>query len=235
MTDEPASLTEPWIAKHSAQYAYAYDKGGRLKRFFGVNGIPHAVLVDATGTVVWEGHPGMLQESDVEKHLSGALAKPVFEWPNASKGIAKSLVKGDLAGALAGARALSAADGGAEIVAQVSALIDARVALVEGWHTAGNFLDVLEQGGKLAKGLGDLEQASKVAARVAQVAANADAKPVIEAQKRIRKLRAKDPSKRKEIEGQIEDLEKLRDELRGTYAAEEAGRYIDQLRDKLSR
>lgn len=234
MTDEAASLTEPWIANHNAKYAYAYDKGGKLARWFGVSGIPHAILVDATGTVVWRGHPGGLDESTIEEHLSGTLTKPVFEWPNASKGVAKSLIKGDFAGALAGARALSEADGGPEIVAQVSALIDARVAQVEGWHKAGNFLDVLETGAPLAKGLGDLEQAPKVAALVAAVQADKAAKPVIDAQKRIRKVLAKDPSKRKEIEGLIADFEKLRDELRGTYAAEEAGRAIDQLRNRLS-
>jgi hypothetical protein len=49
---------------------------------------------------------------------------------------------------------------------------------------------------------------------------------VIEDRERIRKLRAKDPSKRNEIEGQL-------DELRGTYAADQAGQYFDQLRAKL--
>lgn len=91
---------------------------------------------------------------------------------------------------------------------------------------------MLERGGELAQGLGDLEHAAKVAARVAQVEADAGAKPVIEAQKRIRKMRAKAPSKRKEIEAQVEDLEKIQSEMRGTYAATEAGQYLDQLRAK---
>jgi hypothetical protein len=235
VTDESASLTEPWVAKHSASYAYAYDKGGKLKRWLGIGPIPHAVLIDATGTIVWRGHPGGLNVSMIEEHLAGTLSKPVYEWPNAAKGVARSLVKGDFAGALAGAKALSEADGGPEVVAQVSGLIDARVTQVEGWLKAGNFLDVLEGGGPLAKGLGDHEHAAKVAAMVAQVEADKQAKPVLEAQKRIRKLRAKDPSKRKEIEAQMEDLEKLRGDMRGTYAAEEAGAYLDQLRAKLAR
>jgi hypothetical protein len=232
VTEESDSLTEPWVAKHGASYAYAYDKGGKLKRFFGVNGIPHAVLIDATGTVVWSGHPVGLTEDMLTEHLGGTLAKPIFEWPSAAKGVAKALTKGDFAGALAGARALSDTDGGPEVVAQVSGLIDARAAQIESWHKAGNFLDVLERGGKLAKGLADHEHAAKVAALVAEVEADAQAKPVIEAQKRIRKMRAKDPSKRKEIEAQMEDLEKIRNDMRGTYAAEEAGAYLDQLRAK---
>jgi hypothetical protein len=235
VTDESASLTEPWIEKHSASYAYAYDKGGKLKRWFGVNGIPHAILVDATGTIVWTGHPGSLGEGDIEEHLAGTLAKPLFEWPAAAKGVARSLTKGDLAGALADARELSAEEGGADIVAQVQGLIEGRVARVEGWLAAGNYLDVVESGSELAKGLTGHELQAKVQELVAKVEANADAKPVVEAQKRIRKMRAKDPSKRNLIEGQIGDLEKIRDDLRGTYAAEEAAAYIDQLRGKLSR
>lgn len=228
-------MTEPWIAKHGAKYAYAYDKGAKVKRWFGVNGIPHAVLVDATGSVVWRGHPGELSESMLEEHLTGTLSKPIFEWPDAAQGVGKSLVKGEFAAALAAARTLSEADGGPEVVAQVSAVIDARVAQVEGWRKAGNVYDVLETGARLAQGLEGHEHAAKVAALVAEVEADKDAKPVLEAQKRIRKMRAKDPSKRKEIEGQMDDLEKIREEMRGTYAAEEAGAYLDQLRTKLAR
>ena len=235
MTDESASLTEPWIAKHEAAYPYAYDKGGKLKRWFGVSGIPHAVLVDATGTVVWRGHPATLRESEIEEHLAGTLARPLYEWPAAAKGVAKRLTKGDLGGALEDARALSEDDGGPAIAAQIQGLIDGRVAKVEGWLSAGNFLDVLEAGGDLAKGLGGHEAQAKVQGLVAQVEANKDAKSVVDAQKRIRKLRAKDPSKRKDIERQVEDLEKIRDEMRGTYAAEEAGAYLEQLREKLMR
>lgn len=235
MTDESASLTEPWIAKHEASYPYAYDKGGKLKRWFGVSGIPHAVLVDATGTVVWRGHPATLRESEIEEHLAGTLAKPLYEWPSAAKGVAKKLTKGDLAGALEDARALSEGDDGPAIATQIQGLIDGRVKQVEGWLAAGNYLDVVDAGADLAKGLKGHEAQAVVEGFVAQVDAKDDAKDVIDAQKRIRKLRSKDPSKRKDIERQMEDLEKIRDDMRGTYAAEEASAYLDQLREKLMR
>ena len=38
----------------------AYDPDARLHEYFGVHGIPHAILVDAAGTVVWRGHPARL-------------------------------------------------------------------------------------------------------------------------------------------------------------------------------
>src|SRR5262245_44923612 len=77
VTDEGESDTVKWIAAKKVKYAYAYDKGGKLKRFFGVQGIPHAVLVDATGTVVWDGHPASLDPATIEKALGGALPKPM--------------------------------------------------------------------------------------------------------------------------------------------------------------
>lgn len=228
-------MTEPWVEKHDAGYAYAYDKGGKLKRFFGVRGIPHAVLVDATGTVVWRGHPATLDGSTIEDHLSGTLAKPLYDWPSSAKGVAKQLTKGNLAGALADAKALSADDGGPEIAAQIQGLIDGRVAQVEGWLESGNYLDVVEGGADLAKGLKGHELQAKVEGLVAQVDTRDDAKDVINAQKKIRKMRRKDPSKRKDIERYIDDLSDLRKEMSGTYAADEASAYIDELRGRLAR
>ena len=81
VTSEGAGSTEPWIDEKGARYAYAYDKGGQLSRWFGVSGIPHAALVDPMGEVVWTGHPGKLDSKLVEQSLAGALAKPVWAWP----------------------------------------------------------------------------------------------------------------------------------------------------------
>src|SRR5262245_61406638 len=36
VTDEKASLTEPWISSNKVKYAYAYDPGGALARTFDV-------------------------------------------------------------------------------------------------------------------------------------------------------------------------------------------------------
>jgi hypothetical protein len=35
----------------------------------GVNGIPHAFLVNKSGEIVWEGHPNRLRDEDIEKIL----------------------------------------------------------------------------------------------------------------------------------------------------------------------
>jgi hypothetical protein len=50
-------------------YAVATDTGGRLNEKMGVNGIPHAFLVNKSGEIVWEGHPNRLRDEDIEKIL----------------------------------------------------------------------------------------------------------------------------------------------------------------------
>jgi len=55
-------------------YAVAIDAKDELSKVFGIKGIPHALLVDPSGTIVWEGHPSSLKESQIEKVLTSGLA-----------------------------------------------------------------------------------------------------------------------------------------------------------------
>lgn len=50
-------------------YHTAFDRGGSFGKQFKITGIPHAVLVDKTGKIVWEGHPMALDEKQVSKLL----------------------------------------------------------------------------------------------------------------------------------------------------------------------
>jgi peroxiredoxin len=235
VTSEGASETVPWVEDKGAKYPYAYDKGGKVSRYFGVRGIPHAVLIDPSGKVVWEGHPGGLDEQTIEASLAGALAKPLFEWPASAKPVTQSLVKGDFAGALAKAAKVPEADGGPEIVVQVQAIVEGRVKALEAALAEGNFLDALEKGAALDKALEGLPEQARAKKVVADANANPDAKRVIEGQKTVRKLQAKELSKRKELEKAMEDLKKLSTELRGTYAAKEAEAFMEQIRLKLQK
>lgn len=235
MTDESKSLTEPWVAKHKATYAYAYDKGGKLQRFFGVRGIPHAILVDPSGRVAWRGHPASLTSSEVEKHLTGALLRPLYTWSSAAKAVASELKKGNFAKALDKAGSLKEEDGGPEIAKQVQGLIASRLKALQASHELGDYLGALEEGEKLAKGLSGLpeeEQARKV---VASIEANERAKPVIEAQKTIRKLREKSPTKRRDVEKAIDELRDISRSLPDTYAATEANAYLELLFELMRR
>jgi len=63
---EVSRMTEPRI-----EYAVAIDTQHRASHTFGVERIPHAVLVDPKGVVRFEGHPGYLDE----RKLAGLLDK----------------------------------------------------------------------------------------------------------------------------------------------------------------
>ena len=48
------------------EYHVAIDKKN-LAGKFGVQGIPHAFVVDKAGKITWQGHPMALTEAELEK------------------------------------------------------------------------------------------------------------------------------------------------------------------------
>lgn len=229
MTDEPQKLTEDWVAKKGAKYAYAYDKGGKLARFFGVTGIPHAVLVDASGKIVWRGHPGNLKGPDVEKSLQGALAKPMWEWPASAKALRTAVQKRMWADAIAAAGKLSEADGGPVIADALKKLVAGRVAAMKEDLSAGNFLSAQDAATALSKSLGSLPEKAEAESVLAAIKGNKEAPKILKAQQQVREIREAAPSKRKEVDAAIEDLKKIAKDLPGTYAATEANALLDEL------
>lgn len=69
-TDEPAAVIRKFQKDTPMEYAVGTDAGGRLNQKMGVNGIPHAFLADASGKIVWDGHPMRLDENEIEKVLT---------------------------------------------------------------------------------------------------------------------------------------------------------------------
>lgn len=68
ITDEPAQTIRNFMKKTPIDYPVATARP-RLIESFGVSGIPHAFLVDKEGTIVWQGHPMELTDSEIEKVL----------------------------------------------------------------------------------------------------------------------------------------------------------------------
>lgn len=69
ITDENDNLVEKFMKQVPMEYSVAQDKGNDWGKQFGIQGIPHALLVDKTGKVVWEGHPMELKENEIDKIL----------------------------------------------------------------------------------------------------------------------------------------------------------------------
>ncbi len=56
LTDEPSADVQQFVRRHGIRYAVG---AGSLSSFdYGVSTIPHAFVIDGSGTVVWDGSPG---------------------------------------------------------------------------------------------------------------------------------------------------------------------------------
>ena len=69
LTQESNQEIKSFVKSKKMEYHVGTDKGGKLNKELGVQGIPHAVLVDKTGTIVWEGHPASMKDADIENAL----------------------------------------------------------------------------------------------------------------------------------------------------------------------
>ncbi len=56
ISNEPKEKVEPY-AKQNIKYANGYDTQSRVKNELKVTGIPHVILINPEGIVVWEGFP----------------------------------------------------------------------------------------------------------------------------------------------------------------------------------
>jgi hypothetical protein len=234
VTDEGKKDTEPWIEKKGVKYAYAYDKGGKLKGKLGVGGIPHAFLVDPTGTIVWEGHPGELQPAEIEKALNGALTKPMWEWPASAKGVRASIQKHKYADALSGAEKLSEADQGPVIKAAIQAIIASRVKSMKTALEAGDFLTAEDAATELQAALAGLPEQAEAKTVGETIKANKETPAIIRALKSIRAAKAEDYHSSKQFEKGIDTMKKIAKDLPGTYA-EKAAKDFQQDLEKMRR
>lgn len=69
ITEEPNQQIKSFVKENKMEYNIATDKGGKLNKELGISGIPHAVILNKAGEVVWEGHPAGLTDADIEKAL----------------------------------------------------------------------------------------------------------------------------------------------------------------------
>jgi len=68
VSNEDESTVKKFLEKLPIDYYVGLDKN--LGKTYKVTGIPHALLINRKGVIVWEGHPMQLKEADLEKVLA---------------------------------------------------------------------------------------------------------------------------------------------------------------------
>lgn len=232
MTDEGKKDTESWIQSKGVKYAYGYDKGGRLKGQLGVSGIPHAFLVDPSGKIIWEGHPGSLPDDVISKALAGSLSKPMWEWPANAKGVRAALAKHKYGDALAEAGKLSEADMGPTIKSAVQGIVAGRVQAMKAALDAGNFLQAQESADVLSKELEGLPELADAKTTLDAIKANKDAERVIKGQKKVHDIKTGKLGTKKDMDKAMAELGKMVKEYSGTVAEKEAKALLDEIMAK---
>ncbi len=72
-TDGTSKNVEGFIKKKKIPYIISV--GDDIGNAYGVNGIPHVVLVDTAGKIAWQGHPSQIDEKTIVGMLKDVTAK----------------------------------------------------------------------------------------------------------------------------------------------------------------
>lgn len=238
VTGETAEKTDPWCEENGVKYPYAYETTSQLFKGLKCKGYPSAVLINPQGNVVWAGHPASINSSIISKHIKGADKTPVAVravargWPPSAKGVKKWLGKQLLGKAMDAANKLAATNEDCKVVVEsLLELIDGKVAEVKAMRDEGDFLGVLKACKSAKKSLAGLPQGGEMEAIAKEVSADADAKPVIKAQKAVAKIKASFAKikKKKDVDSRVKKLRKIAAKNGGNIAGKTADKLIEAL------
>ncbi len=230
VTLEGKAPTEKWITEKGVKYGYAYDKGGKFQRAMGVAGIPHSILLDATGKIVWDGHPGELKEETIEAAMKGSLKSPMWDWPKEAGATRAALQKHQFAAAIAEAAKLQGDQ--ATLKDTIQALVDGRVASMKSANEAGDFLSAQDTATRVKKECAGLDAEKEASALLDAIAKDAKAGLVIKAQQKVRKLRDEPISSAKDIDELLKQAQKLAKSNSDNAAGREAQAFATELEAK---
>lgn len=233
ITSEGASQTEKWIETNGAKYPYAYDKSGGLGKALGVSGIPAAVLVDASGKIIWEGHPSSVNADLVKKAIKDAISTPIYEWSGSAKSIKKSFLKGDFAKAIAAADELGAKeDLGKEIATMLRGMVAKKVGDIEANLEKGEVLEANKAAKSLVKGLKGLPEETTIKELMKSISDDKNLKKVLGTQEKLVDIMSSERKKMKDADKLIKKLEKLQKSNKDEYTADKIKASIKALKEE---
>lgn len=234
MTKEGTGPTEKWIDAKDARYPYTYDKGG-LSKELGVSGIPRAFLVDATGTIVWEGHPASLNGKLIEQHLEGVMELPLYEWPKEARSAKKAFLDGKFGKAIEEARDLvdDEVEGGSAVLASLEGIVKARVAKVESALKRGDVLAAFKMAELTVKGVKGMPEEERLKDALKAIAKDKQLKGWLKDQRELVELKAEELRSKSDLQGMEKSLEKLLKGNEGSFVGDEIEAYLGEVRKRL--
>jgi hypothetical protein len=233
ITSESKGQTEPWIEEAKAHYGYAYDKARKLSTACGVSGIPHAVLIDASGKIVYSGSPGGITNDIVSKATTGALKTPLYSLPKEMAKVRKLLAKDDLSGAIAECESLAKkSDAPPEAAATAEALramIASTIESADALGKVGNWLEAQEVCERMLKAAKGLPEEALAKEKLASMSKDKDIQKEIKAQKALAKVLSMPLRKEKDVEAMADSLRHFIKRNPETFASKEAERKLSSL------
>ena len=242
VTHESKENTEPWIKANGVKYAYAYEPteagAPRLGARCGVRFIPHAVLVDPTGKVVFNGSPGELNERVIEQALQSAAKKPLWEQPASYAKVREALAKRAIGDAIREVKTTGEKGGDAAVFEKaIAAQPASALAYGESLGKKGDWLAARSQYETAAKWLAGLPEEATAQKELEKIKTDPARKHAIDAQLELQSLYASLTRKAEKPEDPAERRKAMRAALKdfmrkyaGTYAADTAKEYLDRLK-----
>ncbi|MEM6822834.1 MAG: TlpA disulfide reductase family protein [Verrucomicrobiota bacterium] len=81
LSKETPQEIKDFTKKYGVKYPMSIDSNGKLQKRFGVNSIPHALLVNSAGKIVWEGSPSKLTNEVISQKLQLSAVAPQRSLP----------------------------------------------------------------------------------------------------------------------------------------------------------
>ncbi len=225
LTDEGRPLVDKFVESTGATHPIVIE-GSDTTKEWGVKGFPSSYLVGPDGKVAWTGHPGGMQESQIEELLRKVRLAPPL--PKSLSAVGKDIEKNKLADAL---KKLDGDIGGGRLAAEdAKAAEETKQWLLDkgnGWITsaeaeskAGNYYEAAEALDNAADAFKGHEIGDKAAAALKELLSDGDRKKEVDGGKALAQAR--------ERAGKLKPKEKaalfraVAARYKGTKAAEKA-------------
>ncbi len=233
MTDGDVENTVPWIERMRVRHPYAYERNLYWLKA-NVFAYPYAFLIDPGGVIVWRGHPGKLDEALIEKHLEGALTRPLYAWPEAFAEVKALALEEKWPEAVQLAEKLTTENEELAVYRDaVNQLLRTRVKSLVTLVRSGDYYSAWNRAQALKEALGDHPAVFEIDLAIRALERDPKLHAIWNAQKEIVALRARAVSSREEAEAAIAELEEIAKRYPEQLLAREAELGVGTLRRKI--